>query len=186
MDKSPADSPSLLTRTRRLLRRYGLRARKALGQHFLVDGEVLEAIIAAAGLTPADTVIEVGPGIGVLTGELARQAGWVIAIELDNNLATILKKTMAPFDNVVILNEDILGTDPKILLDKTDALCTHALSTLLHYVTILEHDWCPVKMGLTSSKDPETAYMQCVDPGEPYTEGGTVIFAARRIGDDSG
>jgi uncharacterized repeat protein (TIGR04076 family) len=71
--------------------------------------------------------------------------------------------------------------DPKILLDKTDALCTHALSTLLHYVTILEHDWCPVKLGLTTRQDPDHAYMQCVDPGEPYTEGGTVIFECRRI-----
>jgi len=71
--------------------------------------------------------------------------------------------------------------DPKILLDKTDALCTHALSTLLHYVTMLEHDWCPVKLGLTTRQDPDHAYMQCVDPGEPYTEGGTVIFECRRI-----
>jgi uncharacterized repeat protein (TIGR04076 family) len=71
--------------------------------------------------------------------------------------------------------------DPKILLNKTDAICTHALSTLLHYVTILEHDWCPVKLGLTTSHDPDHAYMQCVDPGEPYTEGGTVIFECHRI-----
>lgn len=71
--------------------------------------------------------------------------------------------------------------DPKILLDNTDALCTHALSTLLHYVTILEHDWCPLKLGLTTSEDTEHAYMQCVDPGKPYTEGETVIFECRRI-----
>jgi len=71
--------------------------------------------------------------------------------------------------------------DPRILLNRTDALCTHALSTLLHYVTILEHDWCPVKLGLTTPDDPEHAYIQCVDPGEPYTEGGTVIFEIRRI-----
>jgi len=75
----------------------------------------------------------------------------------------------------------IVIDDPKILLDKTDALCTHALSTLLHYVTILEHDWCPVKLGLTTPEDPNHAYMQCVDPGQPYTEGGTVIFECRRI-----
>ena len=75
----------------------------------------------------------------------------------------------------------IIIEDPRILLEKTDALCTHALSTLLHYVLIVEHDWCPVKLGLTTNKDPESAYMQCVDPGKPYTDGGTVIFKCRRI-----
>ena len=79
------------------------------------------------------------------------------------------------------VGDRIVIDDPKILLDKTDALCTHALSTLLHYVTILEHDWCPLKLGLTKPEDPDHAYMQCVDPGEPYTEGGTVIFECRRI-----
>jgi len=79
------------------------------------------------------------------------------------------------------VGDRIVIDDPKILLDRTDALCTHALSTLLHYVTILEHDWCPVKLGLTTDEDPEHAYMQCVDPGRPYTEGGTVIFECRRI-----
>jgi 16S rRNA (adenine1518-N6/adenine1519-N6)-dimethyltransferase len=120
MDKSPAkgSSSSLLVQARRLLRQFGLRARKGLGQHFLIDEEVLQTILAAAGLSSTDTVIEVGPGLGVLTQELARQAGWVIAIELDNQLAVILKKTLAPFDNVVIINEDILGTDPKALLQE--------------------------------------------------------------------
>lgn len=67
----------------------------------------------------------------------------------------------------------------RILLDKTDALCVHALSTLLHYVVALEEGSDPVKLGL--SKDKGYAYMQCVDPGEPYTEGGTVIFKCGRI-----
>jgi uncharacterized repeat protein (TIGR04076 family) len=69
--------------------------------------------------------------------------------------------------------------DPKILLDKTDALCVHALSTLLHYVVALDDGADPVKLGL--SKDKEHAYIQCLDPGKPYTEGGTVIFECRRI-----
>ncbi|MFC1970595.1 16S rRNA (adenine(1518)-N(6)/adenine(1519)-N(6))-dimethyltransferase RsmA [Chloroflexota bacterium] len=115
---SQGSSSSPLAQTRRLLRRFDLRARKGLGQHFLIDDEVLEAILAAAGITVADTVIEVGPGLGVLTRELARQAGWVIAVELDNKLAAILKKTLAHFDNVVIINEDVLGTDPKALLQE--------------------------------------------------------------------
>lgn len=68
---------------------------------------------------------------------------------------------------------------PEILLGKTDAICAHAFSTLLHYVVALEEGADPVKLGL--SKDKEHAYMQCVDPGEPYTEGGTVVFECRRI-----
>jgi uncharacterized repeat protein (TIGR04076 family) len=71
--------------------------------------------------------------------------------------------------------------DPEIDLERTDALCTHALSTILHYTTILERKWCPVELGLTVDGDEEHAYMQCVDPGKPYTEGGTVIFQVRRL-----
>ncbi len=74
--------------------------------------------------------------------------------------------------------------DPEIILDKTDALCTHALSTLLHYTTVLEHDWCPVKLGLTAKEDKDCAYLQCVDPGEPYTNGGTVIFKCKKVSKD--
>jgi 16S rRNA (adenine1518-N6/adenine1519-N6)-dimethyltransferase len=118
MDKSlsRSGSDSLLAQTRKLMRRFDIRAKKGLGQNFLIDDEVLEAILAAAGLSSTDTVIEVGPGLGLMTGELARRAGWVIAIELDNRLADILKKTLVDFDNIVILNEDVLGTDPAALL----------------------------------------------------------------------
>ncbi|MBW2005446.1 MAG: TIGR04076 family protein [Deltaproteobacteria bacterium] len=79
------------------------------------------------------------------------------------------------------VGDKITIDEPEIILEKTDALCTHALSTLLHYVTILEHNWCPEELGLTTPDDPENAYMQCVDPGKPYTEGATVIFRCRRI-----
>lgn len=71
--------------------------------------------------------------------------------------------------------------DPKIVLDETDAVCTHALSTILHYTTILEHNWIPSKLGLTREDNEDHAYLQCVDPGEPYTDGGTVIFRCRKI-----
>jgi uncharacterized repeat protein (TIGR04076 family) len=71
--------------------------------------------------------------------------------------------------------------DPEIVLGKTDALCTHALSSLLHYVIALEEGADPVKLGLSKPEDREHAYIQCVDPGKPYTNGGTVIFKCRRI-----
>jgi 16S rRNA (adenine1518-N6/adenine1519-N6)-dimethyltransferase len=111
MDKSP----SLLSQTKALLRRYDIRTKKGLGQNFLVDSTVLGDIVNAAALSPHDTIIEVGPGLGILTAELAKRTGWVIAIELDNRLADILDKTL-PYDNVVILNQDVLGTDPAVLL----------------------------------------------------------------------
>lgn len=69
---------------------------------------------------------------------------------------------------------------PKIVLEETDAVCVHALSSLLHYVVALDEGADPRKLGL--SKDSENAYIQCVDPGQPYTHGGTVIFRCRRIG----
>jgi len=93
---------SLLVQTRRLLRCFGLRARKGLGQHFLVDEEVLGLVTSAAQLTPTDVVMEIGPGLGVLTKELAKQAGWVVAVELDNKLAATLRQTLASFNNVTI------------------------------------------------------------------------------------
>lgn len=144
---SGGGSSSLLAQTRKLLRRFDLRAKKGLGQHFLIDDEVLEAILAAAALTPSDTVIEVGPGLGLMTAELARRAGWVIAIELDNRLADILKKTLVDFDNIIILNEDVLGTTPGALLQERAPSFPPALrpykvvANLPYYITspVLRH-----------------------------------------------
>ncbi len=110
--------PSLLSRTRGLLRRLDLQARKSLGQHFLIDQGVLETIVQAAGLTPDDVVVEVGPGLGVLTTELVGQAGWVVAVELDSKLAVALKRTLASANNVTIINGDILRVDPLALLEE--------------------------------------------------------------------
>jgi 16S rRNA (adenine1518-N6/adenine1519-N6)-dimethyltransferase len=112
---------SLLAQTRGLLRRSGLRAKKGLGQHFLIDEEVLKLIISAAELTSTDVIMEVGPGLGVLTRELAKQAGWVVAVELDSKLATILKETLASFDNVAIVNKNILDIAPASLLQEPKA-----------------------------------------------------------------
>ena len=107
---------SPLTQIRGLLRRHGLRARKGLGQHFLIDETVLRLITEAAELTPDDVVMEIGPGLGVLTRELAEQAGQVFAIELDAKLATILSETLNSFNNVVIIKKDVLKTEPAALL----------------------------------------------------------------------
>ena len=79
------------------------------------------------------------------------------------------------------VGDKIIVDDPKIVLDSTDALCTHALSSLLHYVLILDAGADPVRLGLSKPDDRESAYIQCVDPGAPYTDGGTVIFRIRKI-----
>ncbi len=79
------------------------------------------------------------------------------------------------------VGDKILIEDARIALDKTDALCTHALSTLLHYVVALDEGADPVRLGLTKPEDREHSYLQCVDPGRPYTEGGTVIFRCRKV-----
>lgn len=79
------------------------------------------------------------------------------------------------------VGDKIVIDDPKILIEKTDALCIHALSTIVHYALALEHGADPVKLGLTKPEDRENAYIQCVDPWKPYTDGGTVIFKMRKI-----
>ena len=79
------------------------------------------------------------------------------------------------------VGDKIVIDDPEIVLDKTDALCTHALSSLLHYVLALDRGADSVGLGLSKPDDREHAYIQCVDPGEPYTQGGTVIFKICRV-----
>ena len=105
--------------TRRLMRRYHLRARKRLGQHFLVDEEALGRIVAAAELEPRDVVMEVGPGLGMLTRELAGRAGSVVAVELDDRLADILGQTLSSFPNVFIVNRSVLEIEPGALIRET-------------------------------------------------------------------
>jgi 16S rRNA (adenine1518-N6/adenine1519-N6)-dimethyltransferase len=144
-DLSQNGSDSLLVQTKKLLRRYDLRAKKGLGQNFLVDEKVLETILETAELSPQDTVIEVGPGLGLMTAELAKRAGWVIAIELDNRLAEILQKTLPA--NVIVINKDVLGTAPGALLLEGTARFPEAIkpykvvANLPYYITspVLRH-----------------------------------------------
>ena len=99
--------------TAAVLRSHGITARKKYGQNFLVDADVLEETVRAAGLTESDGVLEIGPGIGTLTQYLAFSAGKVVAVEIDKNLIPILENdTLAEYDNVTVINEDILKVDP--------------------------------------------------------------------------
>jgi len=99
-----------------LLGQYDLKARKSLGQHFLVDRGALHRVVAAADLTAEDVVIEIGPGLGVLTRELAKVARRVVAVEADEGMAFALGDVMAGAGNVAIVNADALRTEPGSLL----------------------------------------------------------------------
>jgi len=118
---------------RKILAEHGLHPKKNLGQNFLTDAHVLDKIVAAASLTPDDLVIEVGPGLGVLTAELARAAKKVVAIEIDTNLADILRDTVAP--NVEIINQDILKTDLGEIIAKSGFSSAKLVANLPYYIT---------------------------------------------------
>jgi 16S rRNA (adenine1518-N6/adenine1519-N6)-dimethyltransferase len=131
---------------RQLLHQSGIRPKKRLGQHFLVDETVLDDILSAAELNPGDVVIEVGPGLGVLTEALAKHGAKVIAVELDARLVGLLTKRLAVFPNVRIVHADILKVAPAQLL--RESLVTEELAggykivaNLPYYITspVLSH-----------------------------------------------
>lgn len=96
-----------------LLKKYHLRPRKDLGQHFLIDDKVVNKLIKAADLSPYDIVIEIGPGLGIpLTYRLAQKAGRIIAVEIDKKMVEVLKKTCGEFKNLKVICEDILKINP--------------------------------------------------------------------------
>ena len=96
-----------LNRTRELMEKYHLRAKKGFGQNFLTNPTVLDGIVKAAAITKDDNVIEIGPGLGALTEKLAAAAGQVVALELDSDLLPVLADVLSGFDNVTVLNQDV-------------------------------------------------------------------------------
>ncbi|AVK61802.1 16S rRNA (adenine(1518)-N(6)/adenine(1519)-N(6))-dimethyltransferase [Lactobacillus sp. CBA3605] len=124
-------------RTQAIINSYGLRVKKSLGQNFLTDQNVLHNIVAIADISPEDNVIEIGPGIGSLTEYLARAAHQVLAFEIDDRLLPILDETLADYDNIDVVNQDILKTDlPAMIqahLDPTRPL--KLVANLPYYIT---------------------------------------------------
>ena len=119
------------------------------GQNFLIDTHVLEKIISAAGITKNDCVLEIGPGIGTMTQYLAENAGHVVAVEIDRNLIPILKETLADYDNVTVINEDILRVDIKALAEEYNGgKPIKVVANLPYYITT------PIIMGLFESGVP--------------------------------
>lgn len=109
---------SLLAATRARLRRFGLRARKGLGQHFLVDRGALERILEAAELAPHDTVLEVGPGLGLVTEELLARAGRVVAVEIDPGQVAALRELLGTDPKLTLVQGDMLELSPEALVGK--------------------------------------------------------------------
>lgn len=98
--------------------RHDFQLSRSLGQNFLTDKNIIDKIVEAPEIGPRDLVIEIGPGIGVLTAEAAKRAAKVVAVEIDRKLIPILKETLAEFDNIEILNQDILKTDINEILEQ--------------------------------------------------------------------
>lgn len=129
----PDKTITFSAQVKNLLRQSGLKARKSLGQHFLIDETVLATIIETAELSPRDTVIEVGPGLGILTSELARHGGNIIAVELDGRLASLLQHRLASLSNLRVINADILKVKLSQLLGgKTNY---KVVANLPYYIT---------------------------------------------------
>lgn len=101
-----------------LVKKHGFKFTKSLGQNFLIDDNIVDKIVAGAGIGPGDKIIEVGPGIGTLTREMASRAQNLMAVEIDKNLIPILEDTLEDYDNVKIVNEDIIKADIRGLIDE--------------------------------------------------------------------
>lgn len=131
------------------IKKYDFAFQKKFGQNFLIDSHVLDKIIAAAGVTKDDVVLEIGPGFGTMTQYLAEAAKEVIAVEIDKTLIPILHETLADYDNVTIINEDILKVDiAKLVEEKNGGKPIKVVANLPYYITT------PIIMGLFESHVP--------------------------------
>lgn len=128
-----------------IIQKYNFAFQKRFGQNFLIDGHVIEKIIRAAEITKDDVVLEIGPGIGTMTQYLAEAAGEVFAVEIDKNLLPILAETLAEYDNVTVVNEDILKVDIAAL---TGGRPVKVVANLPYYITT------PIIMGLFENHVP--------------------------------
>jgi 16S rRNA (adenine1518-N6/adenine1519-N6)-dimethyltransferase len=150
-----------------LLKKYGLRPHKGLGQNFLQDPIALEKIVAAAAIGPADTVLEIGPGLGSLTRYLAAAARSVVAVELDLHLLPPLKAVLSSYDNVRLIHGDILELDPSDLIQEQEYIVA---ANVPYYITsaiirhLLESSSKPRRIVLTVQK--EVAQRICEKPGD--------------------
>lgn len=139
-------------KTIEVLRRYGFATQKKYGQNFLIDRHVLDKIIRAAGIGDQDFVIEIGPGIGTMTQYLAGRARQVCAVEIDRELIPILGETLESYDNVDVINDDILKVDIRELVERyNQGRPAKIVANLPYYITT------PIIMGLLENHAPVSA-----------------------------
>lgn len=137
------------TNTLAVINKHEFAFQKKFGQNFIIDEGIVNKIVREAGVTKDDFVLEIGPGIGTMTQFLCEQAGGVAAVEIDTNLIPILKETLAEYDNVTIINEDILKVDIKKLAEeKNGGKPIKVVANLPYYITT------PIIMGLFESNVP--------------------------------
>lgn len=145
-----SNSPEIGSRTRTcaIMEKYGIRTKKSFGQNFLTDLNVLKNIVEAADITANDNVIEIGPGIGALTEQLAQAAGEVLALEIDQDLIPVLKEVLSPYDNVKVINQDVLQANLPELIKKEfkdPSRPIKVVANLPYYIT------SPILMNLLAS-----------------------------------
>ena len=132
-----------------VIQKYGFNFQKKFGQNFLIDTHVLDRIIEESGITKDDCVLEIGPGIGTMTQYLCENAREVVAVEIDKALIPILEDTLSEYDNVTVINDDILKVDvQKIVDEKNDGKPIKVVANLPYYITT------PIIMGLFESHLP--------------------------------
>ena len=138
------------TRTKEILTKYDLKAKKSLGQNFIIDTNILRNIVDAGDVDKDTTVIEIGPGIGALTEQIAKQAKEVFAFEIDDRLLPVLDDTLSPYDNITIFHQDILQVDFKQFEEEhlSDASRIVVIANLPYYITT------PIVMALLESALP--------------------------------
>lgn len=132
-----------------VLQKYHFNFQKKFGQNFLIDPHVLEKIVEAAGVTKDDFVLEIGPGIGTMTQYLCENAREVTAVEIDTNLIPILEDTLSAYDNVTVINQDILKLDiAKLAMERNGGKPIKVVANLPYYITT------PIIMGLFENHVP--------------------------------
>ncbi len=135
--------------TKEIINKYSFAFQKKFGQNFLIDANILENIVGAAEISKEDFVLEIGPGIGTMTQYLCEAAGQVVAVEIDKMLIPILQDTLSEYDNVEIINQDVLKVDIKSMAEeKNQGKPIKVVANLPYYITT------PIIMGLFESKVP--------------------------------
>lgn len=185
-------------RTRAILEKHGFSFKKSLGQNFLIDTNILKRIVDHAELTEHSAAIEIGPGIGALTEQLARRSNKVVAFEIDQRLLPILKETLAPYPNTTIIHEDILKADVKAMVEKElhDIDDIMVVANLPYYVTTpiimkLLEEKLPIR-GIVCMLQKEVADRISARPGtkdygslsiaiQYYTEAETVMIVPKTV-----